>query len=51
MAEPDPAQWAAAAAGWRRLGAQVAMLYPMYRIATLDAQIDTLRRFQEVARG
>ncbi len=49
MSEPDPQQWAAAADGWRRLGAEMVMLYPMYRIATFDAQIETLRRFKEVA--
>ena len=47
MSEPDPERWAAAADGWRKLGAQIVMLYPMYRIATFDAQIETLRRFKE----
>lgn len=51
MSEPDPQRWAAAADGWRRLGADLAMLYPMYRIATFDEQIGTLRRFKEVAEG
>jgi hypothetical protein len=49
MNEPDPQRWGAAADGWRRLGAEIAMLYPTYRIATLDEQIETLRRFKEVA--
>jgi len=49
--EPDPQRWAAAADGWRRLGAQMVMLYPMYRIATFDEQIETLRRFKEMAEG
>jgi hypothetical protein len=49
MNEPDPQRWGAAADGWRRLGAEIAMLYPTYRIATLDEQIGTLRRFKEVA--
>ena len=49
MSEPDPKAWAAAAEGWRRLGAQIVMLYPMYRLPTFDAQIETLRRFKEVA--
>jgi alkanesulfonate monooxygenase SsuD/methylene tetrahydromethanopterin reductase-like flavin-dependent oxidoreductase (luciferase family) len=49
MAEPDPQTWGAAAAGWRTLGAQMVMLYPMYRISSFDAQIDTLRKFAEVA--
>jgi len=51
MNEPDPQQWAAAAAGWKRLGAQMVMLYPMYRMPTFDQQIETLRRFKEVAAG
>jgi probable F420-dependent oxidoreductase len=46
--EPDPQRWAAAAEGWRRLGADMVMLYPMYRIASFDEQIETLRRFKEV---
>jgi probable F420-dependent oxidoreductase len=51
MNEPNPQHWAAAADGWRRLGAEIVMLYPMYRIATFDEQIETLRRFKEVAEG
>jgi probable F420-dependent oxidoreductase len=51
MSEPDPKAWAAAAEGWRRLGAQIVMLYPMYRLRTFDEQIETLRRFKEVAGG
>jgi probable F420-dependent oxidoreductase len=51
MANPDPQTWAAAAAGWRRLGADMVMLYPMYRIHGLDDHIATLRRFKEVAGG
>ena len=49
MAEPDPEKWRAAAEGWRKLGAQIVMLYPMYRIASFDAQIETLRRFKDLA--
>ena len=49
--EPDPQRWAAAADGWRRLGAQMVMLYPMYRIASFDEQIETLRRFKEMVEG
>jgi hypothetical protein len=41
----------AGAEGWRRLDADIVMLYPMYRIATFDAQIDTLRRFKDVAQS
>ena len=49
MQDPDPQKWAAAAEGWRRLGADMVMLYPMYRMPTFDDQIETLRRFKEVA--
>lgn len=51
MNEPDPQRWAAAADGWRKLGADMVMLYPMYRMASFDEQIETLRRFKEVAEG
>ena len=49
MHERDPQRWAAAAEGWRKLGADMVMLYPMYRMRSFDEQIDTLRRFKEVA--
>jgi probable F420-dependent oxidoreductase len=49
--ERDPQRWAAAADGWRKLGADMAMLYPMYRMESFDEQIETLRRFKEVAEG
>jgi probable F420-dependent oxidoreductase len=51
MHDPDPQAWGAAAAGWRALGADMVMLYPMYRIRTFDDHIATLRRFKEVAGG
>ena len=51
MNEADPQRWAAAADGWRKLGADMVMLYPMYRIPKFDDQIETLRRFKEVASG
>jgi len=51
MHEPDEQAWGTAAAGWRRLGADMVMLYPMYRIRSLDEHIKTLRRFKEVAGG
>jgi probable F420-dependent oxidoreductase len=51
MQDGDPQRWAAAADGWRRLGADIVMLYPMYRIPRFDDQIETLRRFKEVASG
>lgn len=45
--EPDPDGWAAVLAAWRRLGADMAMLYPTYPLPDFDAQIDLLRRFKE----
>jgi probable F420-dependent oxidoreductase len=51
MQEPDPQRWAAAADGWRKLGADMVMLYPMYRISKFEDQVETLRRFREVASG
>ena len=51
MQDADPQRWAAAADGWRRHGADIVMLYPMYRMPDLDEQIETLRRFKEVAEG
>ena len=51
MHERDPERWAAAAQGWQQLGTQMVMLYPMYRMPKLDEQIETLRRFKEVAGG
>jgi probable F420-dependent oxidoreductase len=49
MPGPDPQAWAAAVDGWRALGADIVMLYPMYRITNVDDHIETLRRFQEIA--
>jgi alkanesulfonate monooxygenase SsuD/methylene tetrahydromethanopterin reductase-like flavin-dependent oxidoreductase (luciferase family) len=51
MHEADPQRWAAAADGWRKLGADMVMLYPMYRMANFEDQIETLRRFKDVASG
>jgi probable F420-dependent oxidoreductase len=51
MNEADPQRWAAAADGWRKLGADMVMLYPMYRVPKFDDQVETLRRFKEVAHG
>ncbi len=48
MYEADPDQWSAGVEGWRRLGADIVMLYPMYRTPDLDEQIETLRKFKEV---
>jgi probable F420-dependent oxidoreductase len=49
--QADPQAWAKAAEGWKRLGAKIVMLYPMFRMARLDDQIETLRRFKDVAAG
>jgi probable F420-dependent oxidoreductase len=49
MPEADPERWARAAEGWHRLGADMVMLYPTYRIPRFEDQIETLRRFKEVA--
>jgi probable F420-dependent oxidoreductase len=49
--EADPQAWAKRAEGWKRLGASVVMLFPLYRMPRFDDQIDTLRRFKEVAAG
>ena len=51
MDTPDEKLWAASAQGWKRLGAEMVMLYPMYRMPELDRQIETLRRFKDVAAG
>src|SRR5262245_13160849 len=51
MHSQAPQDWAAAAHGWRRLGADMVMLYPMYRISTFDGHIERLRRFKEAASG
>src|SRR5262249_31598813 len=51
MPSADLQACAAAAEGWRRLGAERVMLYPMYRIASVDDHIEPLRRFKEVASG
>ena len=49
--ENDPQAWAAAADGWRGMGADMAMLYQMWRDESVTAQIEILRRFKEVAEG
>jgi alkanesulfonate monooxygenase SsuD/methylene tetrahydromethanopterin reductase-like flavin-dependent oxidoreductase (luciferase family) len=46
MHSPDLQAWAAAVDGWRRLGADMVMLYPMYRITNVEDHIETLRRFK-----
>ena len=47
----NPDTWAASADGWRTLGADYAMLYPMWRMPDFEEQLETLRRFKEVASG
>ena len=49
MNDDDPQQWGGAAEGWRRLGADFVMLYPMWREPSLEAQVDMLRTFRDVA--
>jgi hypothetical protein len=44
---PHPDLWAGFAAGWRRLGADMVMLYPVYRLSGLDQQIEAHRRFKD----
>ena len=51
MDKADPDEWSVAAEGWRKLGADIVMLYPMYRIPNFDDQLETLRRFKEVVSG
>jgi probable F420-dependent oxidoreductase len=51
MHDANPQRWAEAADGWRRLGADAVMLYPLYRLPDVEAQIATLRRFKDVASG
>jgi probable F420-dependent oxidoreductase len=47
--DANPDAWLKAGQGWKRLGAKIVMLYPMYRMPNVDDQIATLRRFKEVA--
>ena len=49
--DADPQSWAAAAEGWRKLGADYVMLYPMFRTPKFDDQIEILRQFKAVAGG
>ena len=51
MQDPDPQKWAAAADGWRRLGADYVMLYPMFRTSRFEDMVETLRKFKAVAGG
>jgi probable F420-dependent oxidoreductase len=45
----DEDRWAKAVQGWKRFGAKMVMLHPMYRMPTFEQQIEMLRRFKEVA--
>ena len=47
--ENDPDAWAKTADGWRKLGADMAMLYPMWQVDGVDGQIKILENFQRVA--
>ena len=49
--EPDEDLWGKAAEGWKRLGAQMVMLQPMYRMTTFEDQVETMRRFKAVVEG
>ncbi len=49
--EDNPNAWAEAADGWRSLGADMAMLYPMWQVNGVDGQIEILRRFKDAAGG
>jgi probable F420-dependent oxidoreductase len=49
MDKPDPQLWGKAAEGWKRLGAKMVMMHPMFRTPDFDGQIEMLRRFKEVA--
>jgi hypothetical protein len=51
MHGPDLQALTAAADGWRRLGADMVLLNPMYRITNFDDHIEGLPRFNEVVRG
>jgi probable F420-dependent oxidoreductase len=48
MDKADPQLWGAAAQGWKRLGAKMVMLHPMFSTPKFDDQIENLRRFKEV---
>ncbi|MBV8409165.1 MAG: LLM class F420-dependent oxidoreductase [Alphaproteobacteria bacterium] len=49
--EADEEQWRKAAEGWKAHGAQIVMLYPMYRMPKVEDQIATLKRIKEVMAG
>jgi probable F420-dependent oxidoreductase len=47
----DPDAWAERALAYAKLGADMIMLRPMYRLFDLDDQIDMLRAFKAAVRG
>ena len=49
--EPDEEMWGRSVEGWRRLGAEMVMLYPLYRMSRFDQLISVLARFKAVAGG
>jgi hypothetical protein len=49
--QPQSGRLGSRSGGVTRLGASIAMLYPVYELTGLDAQIDLLRRFKDVAGG
>ena len=49
MDAPDPDLLLKAVQGWKRFGAQMVMVHPMYRTPTFEGQIEALRRFKDVA--
>jgi probable F420-dependent oxidoreductase len=51
MPEMKPDLWAAAAKGWKKLGAQIVMLYPTFRVPTFDGHLDILQKFKQAAGG
>jgi len=42
----DPDKWARTADAWAKLGAQMAMLYPMYPLPTFEDHIKALEAFK-----
>jgi probable F420-dependent oxidoreductase len=49
--DPDTDRLARSVQAWRRLGADMVMVYPVYRVDRFDDLILTLQRFREVAEG
>jgi probable F420-dependent oxidoreductase len=49
MDAPDPDLLLKAVQGWKRFGAQMVMVHPLYRTPTFEGQIEALRRFKDVA--